>query len=111
MKRLYYDGSCPFCRSLAEWGRRWFPDKAIDWIAADYTDLTTLPIPIEAVIYQEGDKYWTKSEAIRQLLLRNGYPRLAWILSLCPRRWRDRLYDYVAKRRYCRLGDKCSTSH
>ncbi|MCS6895038.1 MAG: DUF393 domain-containing protein [Bacteroidia bacterium] len=111
MKRLYYDGQCPFCCRLAQMGRRLFSKAAIEWIPVDYTDQAALPIPVEAVIYQEDEQYWTKSEAIRQLLWRNGYRTLAWLLGLCPRPWRDRLYDYVADRRYCGNKGKCQAAN
>lgn len=105
--RAYYDKNCPFCRRLARWGQRLFPSSAIEWVPADYTDLAQLPVAVDAMIYAEGDHYWIKTEALRQLLKRAGYPVLASMMGVVPLRWRDWLYDKVAASRYC-FGGKCA---
>lgn len=99
--RLYYDWNCPFCRQLAKWGQRYFSSPGLEWIGADYTDPAQLPLAVESVIYQEGERYWVKSEAIRRLLLRGKYRWAGWLMGIVPLRWRDALYDWVAARRYC----------
>ncbi|MCS7154046.1 MAG: DUF393 domain-containing protein [Bacteroidia bacterium] len=101
MAKFYYDGGCSVCQRFAYWAQRLFPSETVEWIAADYSDLTQLPVAVEGVIYEEGGRYWVKTEAIRQYLKQAGYPFWASLLGAVPLRWRDWLYDRVAQRRAC----------
>lgn len=104
--RIYYDRNCPFCRAMARRGQRLFPSPAVEWVPADYSDLSRLPVPVDSIIYEENGQYWIKTEAVRRFLKRAGRPLLSALLGAFPLRWRDWLYDRIATRRYCMKG-KC----
>ncbi|MCS7297207.1 MAG: DCC1-like thiol-disulfide oxidoreductase family protein [Bacteroidia bacterium] len=101
MGRLYYDKNCSFCCRIAQLGQEVFSSASVEWVPADFSDLKALPLPVNAIIYEEGGKCWVKTEAIRLFLHRAGHPFLAALLSAIPLRWRDRIYDWIAKHRFC----------
>lgn len=100
--KLYYDRHCRLCQRLAKWIYRWSLSKRLQLVPTDYTELSKLPLPVEAVMYQRGDKIWIKSEAIRRVLWDGGWLLPAFVLWLIPLQWRDRWYDWVALRRSCK---------
>lgn len=69
---------------------------------------TVLP---DSVLLLDPDGLHARSDAALRIAreLRMPWPMLARLASLVPRRWRDALYDLVARRRYAWFGrrDTC----
>jgi predicted DCC family thiol-disulfide oxidoreductase YuxK len=59
----------------------------------------------DSVVYFSGNRYFQKSDAILGLLndLGGGW-RFFGVLRLIPRRWRDYIYDIIARNRYRIFG-------
>lgn len=110
-RRLYYDQNCPLCQWLAQTFVRHSLPGRIVLVPTDYTDLARLPVAVDAVIYEREGQLFIGSAAIREALRDAGYgwPLLARLLGLIPQRWRDNLYNWVARRRPC-AQRKCSPS-
>ena len=65
---------------------------------------------IDSFVLQEGDRVHVRSSAAVRILMALGGPwRLAGALLAIPRPLRDRVYDFVARRRYRWFGrrDSC----
>ncbi|MCS7161988.1 MAG: DUF393 domain-containing protein [Bacteroidia bacterium] len=96
--RMYYDGGCRLCRWLAQWGQKLLPQ--IEWVPVLYDGgAPTPPLPIQSIIYERQQRFWVRTEALRQALLDSGHWLLAWLLRIIPLSWRDGVYDWVAQRR------------
>jgi predicted DCC family thiol-disulfide oxidoreductase YuxK len=64
---------------------------------------------IDSFVLQEGDRVHVRSSAAVRILMALGGPwRLAGALLAVPRPLRDRLYDFVARRRYRWFGKRDS---
>jgi predicted DCC family thiol-disulfide oxidoreductase YuxK len=65
----------------------------------------------DSVLLLDADGLHVRSEAAVRIArqLRAPWPMLAQVASIVPRRWRDALYDVVARRRYAWFGrrDSC----
>lgn len=60
---------------------------------------------VDSLVAIEGGKSWVESEAVLVVCRKLPFPwRLAAVLRLCPRRWRDALYRSIARRRYRWFG-------
>lgn len=62
---------------------------------------------METLVLVEGERCYTQSAAALRIANHLKYPwRLLSILILVPRPWRDRIYAYIARRRYLWFGKR-----
>lgn len=75
------------------------------------SSLSTSTDAFDTVIYQRGEETLEKSSAIIAILEDlGGFWKLFGLFRLIPRRWRDWIYDLIAKHRYRWFGkyEKCT---
>lgn len=114
---ILYDGHCNLCNATLQFILKRDKKKAFQYYAlqskeADLlisTKLADNKIP-DSVILLSGGKLYTRSEAIFKILpqLGRGY-KLLLILKLVPKKLRDKIYDWIAFKRYKWFGksDQC----
>lgn len=114
---IFYDGVCGLCNRSVRWvlrrdGRGSFKFAQLDSAAAKRfvpEELTGSVVP-SSLILKTSDGCFIKSEAWLKIMALLGNP---WsclvVLKLIPRRFRDFIYDHIAKRRYRWFGrfDSC----
>jgi predicted DCC family thiol-disulfide oxidoreductase YuxK len=107
---VLFDGECATCHALvrlalrhpARAGLRFVPLSAVAGTPAGGALAERLGEPLGAtlVVLRDGVAL-TRSDAVLAVAAALGGPwRLAGLGRWLPRRWRDRLYDAVAKRRH-----------
>ncbi|KXX72609.1 thiol-disulfide oxidoreductase DCC family protein [Flammeovirga sp. SJP92] len=65
--------------------------------------------PNNSIVYSVGDKFYIKSTAVLNIVLKLGFPRnLSAVFLITPPFIRDHIYDYIAKNRYRWFGRKDS---
>jgi predicted DCC family thiol-disulfide oxidoreductase YuxK len=67
-------------------------------------------IKSDTIVYQEGNIFYTKSNAVLKILFEiGGAWKLFYIAIIIPKPWRDWLYDVIARNRYRVFGkmDQC----
>ncbi len=117
---VYYDGLCGFCNQwvcrLIKWDTRGtflFATQQGSHFATLLSRHPEIKKLNTIIIHQQspqGENIYTHSDAIlfalRQL---QGPIRLLSFLNFIPKRWRDRLYDFIAQNRYRLFGryDTC----
>lgn len=114
---LLFDGVCNLCNGLVRWVVERDPGGTFRFAslqsAAGQAILEAHGLPtddFETFVMVEGDRYYTKSAAALRVLRRLGLPyALAYAFVAVPRPLRDRVYDFVADRRYGWFGrrDSC----
>lgn len=61
----------------------------------------------ESFLFLEEERLSQKSEAALAVIRYLGWPwKVLFVLRLVPRRWRDALYSWVARRRYAWFGKR-----
>ena len=113
---LLYDGTCGLCSRLVQFVLRADPGGALRFgslqenfageLWARHPELRD----VDSVAWVEpspagGERVFIRSEAALRLLRYLGHPwRLLAVARVLPRSLRDRLYDYVARRRHRWFG-------
>ena len=109
-KILFFDGICVMCSSLVSFvlkhdqhGRIKFATlqgKAAQQKIPKYTER-----PLKTVVFLDGEKIYTESDAILQVLIAlGGLFRIMVLLKLVPKFIRDPVYRFVAQHRYRWFG-------
>lgn len=109
---LFFDGICNLCNSSVQWVIR--RDKRGVFLFAPIQSQYALKFlgplaydfenPGSFVLAYRGNVYY-KSEAVLQVLIQLGWPwRIALIGKIVPKKLRDALYSYIARRRYAWFG-------
>lgn len=113
---IVFDGKCFLCSGFAQFVMRRDRDAHFRLLAAQsalgdalYRHFRLEPVNYETyILLQEGIAYF-RSEAAIRILEGLGWPwRLASFGRLCPLSIRDRLYDFVARRRLRWFGTRPS---
>lgn len=113
-KRLVlFDGTCRFCNRSIALLYRW--DKRRRFYFATLSSSTAHSIlhdaaPLDSIVYVERGQVYYKSAALIQIVRNLPYPyKLLLCLQVIPRRWRDTLYDWIARNRIRWFGfvDQC----
>jgi len=66
-------------------------------------------IKYDSVIYQDGDIFLIKSDAVFQIITDFGrFWKVLLVLKMLPKSWTDSLYDLIARNRYQWFGKKDS---
>ncbi|HHB77761.1 MAG TPA: DUF393 domain-containing protein [Saprospiraceae bacterium] len=110
---LLYDGSCFVCSSSVQFVRRIDKNKKIGFLALQSPDAQKIianhpiSIDLDTVLLFHHDRFFQKSEAIFEVIrIVSGGWRLFLCFRIIPLRWRDGLYDFIARNRYRWFGRK-----
>jgi predicted DCC family thiol-disulfide oxidoreductase YuxK len=113
---IYFDGQCNLCNSLVDFvirhdRRRHFRFAPLqgETARARLADRFTTA-ELTTVVLEEPSRFRIRSDAALAILTGlGGFWRLAGTYRLIPRRLRDALYDYVARKRFGWFGrrDTC----
>ncbi|MCC6963492.1 MAG: DUF393 domain-containing protein [candidate division Zixibacteria bacterium] len=108
---IMFDGYCNLCNSWVNFLLRADRRKRLYFASLQSPVAATLLQSIagldlhESLVLVERDQLTTRSTAVlRALWLLGGIWRVTGVFRLIPRRVRDPLYDFVAKRRYRWFG-------
>lgn len=95
---IIYDGNCNLCLKAKSFIEK--RNSKINFIKSKNKKLNTL-------IVIENDDYFIKSEAIFKIIPKlDKIYKIFYIFKLFPRKTNDKLYDFIAKKRYKFFG-KC----
>ena len=100
---VFFDGNCLLCNRAANFILK-FDKKDKLYLAtlqgdtADFL-LTERHLPDSAVLYEDGNTYIESDAVIRIAQELGGIFTLAGIFKILPRRFRDYLYNFVARNR------------
>ena len=62
---------------------------------------------MESIIYVKGNQYFRESSAILEILTDiGGFWKIVVVLKLIPKAIRDKIYQFIAKRRYRYFGKR-----
>jgi predicted DCC family thiol-disulfide oxidoreductase YuxK len=111
---IYFDGVCNLCHWAVKFivvrdKRSFFSFASLQSSFAQ--NHLTYPngqgVNYNSVVYQHGEKIYTKSKAALKILNElGGIWKLASIFSLMPTALLDHLYDFIASHRYSWFGKK-----
>lgn len=108
---VFFDGSCNLCHSAVNFLQR-LDKKQILYYAPlrgktfQSLRLNNLDLPDSLVFYYQG-KVFYKSKAILAILTLLPYPyRIFTFLGILPTNILDKIYDFIAKKRYLWSGKK-----
>lgn len=113
---MFYDGQCGLCQSLVQWlvrcgGAKTFYFTPLGGITYQNFRDDGVKFPqSDSVIFYENGACWDRSEAVVRLARYLPFPwKLLAGLRLVRRSWRDRLYDFMARRRrrWFKAADAC----
>ncbi len=114
---LLFDGHCPFCAGMVRRLEAWDQGGALETVPAasdrgrQVVVSRAISVNLAAtVVLVKSDEVLVRSDAaLEALRLTGGWRRgLARLGRWVPRRWRDRVYDVVARNR-SRLGGRLIT--
>lgn len=117
---VFYDGECGFCAGRVGWllkrdrrrRLRFAPlQGALAARILKGTGLRENPSTLVLVTrcMQEGQRVHVRSGAVARIAARLPLPwKAGWLLLGLPRRWRDALYDAVARRRHQLRSAACA---
>ena len=110
---LFYDGECGLCDRSVRWamdrdrrvGLRYAPLQGQTYGELDIDDK---PTDVSTVVLLDGGRLFVGSDAVLRLLRRIGgvWGFLGGIGGMVPRRLRDALYRFVARRRLKWFGGR-----
>lgn len=110
---IVFDSDCLMCNGFIQ-----FVDKRIKKADLSYTNFSSdfsrlydIQEKSDSILYVKHDKIYEKSDAVI-LILENTGCKVAMLLKLVPLKFRNLLYDFVAKNRYLfgRNWNSCSLS-
>lgn len=111
---VLFDGVCNLCSGVVQYivprdadGRIHFASLQSD-VGEELLAEHGLPTDrLESIVLIEGDDCYVKSDAVLRIAGHlGGVHALLPPLRILPRRFRDRVYDFVAARRYRWFGEK-----
>tara|TARA_B110001454_G_C12723292_1_gene436298 strand:+ start:9599 stop:10003 length:405 start_codon:yes stop_codon:yes gene_type:complete len=110
MNILFFDGYCSLCNGLVDWAMR--QDKRARVKFASLQGETARSIIPEnnindtnTVVYWNGSESFQRSDAILHLLIdMGGIWKLAGVILVIPRFFRDLVYKWIASNRYFLFG-------
>jgi predicted DCC family thiol-disulfide oxidoreductase YuxK len=114
---MFYDGECGLCSRTVQWCLRndklgivrFAPIQGSTYAALDNPNK---PIDISTMVLAEGAQLFIKSTGVLRLMTNMGgiWKPLGQIGLICPGILRDKVYDFVAKRRLKFFGsaDSCA---
>ncbi|NJN24569.1 MAG: thiol-disulfide oxidoreductase DCC family protein [Cyclobacteriaceae bacterium] len=116
-KIIYFDGVCNLCNSTVKWVLRHdtkaafsFASLQSEFAQANLANANGQGIKTDSVVYQDGDRFYYRSDAVLKILEELGSVWQVFLLfKILPKAIRDRLYQFVARHRYQWFGkmDAC----
>ena len=116
-KIIYFDGVCNLCsRSVSfawKYGKKadfYFSPLQSEFARNMLKHANGKDINYNSVIYQDGDNFSTRSDAILDILKEMGGAwKFLYFFKIIPKSWRDRTYEFIARNRYRWFGrqDNC----
>ena len=117
---LFYDGDCGFCNSMVAFVLKNERDQSIRFCPLQSEKATAIltnagiqTIDLETMYFLENGRVFERSDAALHVARHlRWYYRWLGIFRFVPKRWRDFLYDFIAKRRkklrigYCVLPEE-----
>lgn len=114
-KIIMFDGVCNLCNSAVNYVIDRDHDDVFRFVALqsnlgkelqEYLGITENTID-SIILYVPGEAYYTKSTAALKIMQSfKGIWKLTYIFNVLPAKFRDMVYDYVAKNRYKWYGKK-----
>jgi predicted DCC family thiol-disulfide oxidoreductase YuxK len=108
---VFYDGVCGLCNLTVQWLIRHDRKRVLRYASLQSDLAKSLPIDYNqdaipgTIVFQDGCKYYVKSDAIIHILLKlKGIYRLAGIMLIVPLPLRNAVYDWIARNRYKWFG-------
>ena len=109
---ILYDGYCILCNRLIRLiihldRRRKIRFSALDseYATQFFHDNPTIEDRPDSIVFIDDGKVYMKSNAVLKIASRvGGILNIVRIAYLMPLAWRDRLYDYIARKRYKWFG-------
>lgn len=117
---IFYDGYCNLCNTTLQFIVKRDKQKVFQYYTLQSKEADLLlskrfvdrNIPDSVILLSEG-KLYTRSEAIFKILpkLGKGY-QILLVFRIIPKKFRDRIYDWIASNRYKWFGKKehCQTN-
>lgn len=110
---LLFDGVCNLCNGTVNFivkkdSKKQFRFVALQWATGKkIVDRFNLSANVDSVILVFKSRAFTESDAVIEIARLLPYPwKLALCIQIIPKRWRDRLYQWIAKNRYRWFGKK-----
>ena len=116
-KIILFDGICNLCDSAVQFIIKHDKKDIFRFVAlqSDLGQEIQQYIGIDSkktdsiILYEPGIAYYYKSEAVLEIAKHlGGFFSFVLIFKIIPTRWRNTLYDYIAKNRYKWYGTKAS---
>lgn len=102
---VVFDGYCVLCSRTADFLLNADRGKKLSFAVVKFPEKTSQITSDDTVLYIENNKLYSHSEAIIKILIRTGgIYRLATILLVFPKGFRDLIYNIIAKNRYRWFG-------
>jgi len=114
---IYFDGVCNLCNWMVTFVIK--HDKrstfSFSQLQSDFAKKLKFHVNVQnmtydTLIYQQGENYYIKSEAVLRILKEiGGVWKLFYVLKIIPKPLRDWMYDKIARSRYRLFGkmDSC----
>lgn len=113
-KRLVlFDGTCRFCNRSIAILYRWDKHKCFYFATLSSSISRSIlqdAAPVDSIVYVETGQVYYKSAALIQIAQNLPYPyKVLLCLQIIPGKWRDTLYNWVARNRIKWFGtvDQC----
>ncbi len=111
---LLFDGVCNLCSGAVQWvlrhdraGRFRFASLQGAYARKLLQQANRQEEPLQTVLLYVEGRLLSRSDAILELMRLLGPPwSIFAVFKILPRRWRDALYDFIARRRYRWFGKK-----
>ena len=113
---MYYDGECGLCARTVQWCLRHDKRGVVQFAPIQGSTYASLDVPgkptdVSTMVLSEDDQLYIKSTGVLRAMKHMGgvWSVLGPIGLICPRGFRDRVYDSIAKRRLKWFGtaDSC----
>ena len=109
---MLFDGICALCSGSALFVVRHSRDVSVCTMQSvpGQEMLQRLGLPLDGFdtfAFYEDRRVWEKSDAVIRLARHLDWPwRIASVIRVLPRHWRDALYDRIARNRYQIFGKR-----
>jgi len=114
---VFYDNACMLChwsvRFIAKHDKKdqfvFAPLQGVVW--GQLSEAMKASATMESVLYFDGKSLTEKSDAALNILRQlGGFWKLFGLLNIIPRRWRNGLYDFIARNRHSWFGQPTECS-
>lgn len=114
---LYYDAECKLCNTWLNLIRNYDKNKCIEYIPLQSDKGKTVVEMLhskysnpDTVVFEKDGKIYIRSEAVLHCLCElGGFWRTTKVFKIFPLKFRDHIYDIIARNRYKLFGktDSC----